>query len=86
MLYRDISGVENIVKRCADAAGIMSIAVPGQIRGLVKLHELTGNNLAWKKLFTEAIALAKDGFVVNQRFIDDLELYRNEIERNRELR
>nr|XP_054923911.1 glutathione hydrolase 1 proenzyme-like [Dermacentor andersoni] len=58
----------------------------GQIRGLVKLHELTGNNLAWKKLFTEAIALAKDGFVVNQRFIDDLELYRNEIERNRELR
>ncbi|XP_075559337.1 glutathione hydrolase 1 proenzyme-like [Dermacentor variabilis] len=66
--------------------GIMSIAVPGQIRGLVKLHELTGNNLAWKKLFTEAIALAKDGFVVSQRFIDDLELYRNQIERNRELR
>ncbi|XP_049523152.1 glutathione hydrolase 1 proenzyme-like [Dermacentor silvarum] len=64
----------------------MSIAVPGQIRGLVKLHELTGNNLAWKQLFTEAIELAKEGFLVSQRMIDDLELYRNDIERDRRLR
>ncbi|KAH7943810.1 hypothetical protein HPB52_011793 [Rhipicephalus sanguineus] len=66
--------------------GILSIAVPGQLRGLVKLHDLTGNNLAWRTLFREAIDLANNGFVINKQLMQDFELYRSAIENNRALR
>ncbi|WP_336979074.1 gamma-glutamyltransferase [Altererythrobacter fulvus] len=44
----------------------LSVGVPGNVRLAAKAHERHGK-LAWKALFEPAIALARDGFVINER-------------------
>jgi gamma-glutamyltranspeptidase/glutathione hydrolase len=50
--------------------GWLSVAVPGTVPGLVALHKKHGR-LPWAKLVAPAVRLAKDGFVVGTRYVDD---------------
>ena len=50
--------------------GWLSVAVPGTVPGLVELHRKHGR-LPWKQLVAPAAQLARDGFVVGDRFVDD---------------
>lgn len=50
----------------------LSIGVPGNIRLASQAHEHYGR-LEWKALFQPAIALARDGFVITERFRSFLE-------------
>jgi gamma-glutamyltranspeptidase/glutathione hydrolase len=50
--------------------GWLSVAVPGTVPGLVELHRKHGR-LPWKALVAPAERLAREGFVVGHRFVDD---------------
>src|SRR5690606_13263290 len=54
----------------------LSVGVPGNIRLAAEAHARHGK-LAWAELFTPAIALARDGFVISERFREFLERARN---------
>lgn len=49
----------------------LSVGVPGNLSLAAKAHERFGK-LAWAELFEPAIALARDGFVMNRRLNDSL--------------
>ncbi|MFM7378429.1 MAG: gamma-glutamyltransferase, partial [Erythrobacter sp.] len=49
----------------------LSVGVPGNLALAAKAHASHGK-LAWAKLFEPAIALAEDGFVMNQRLYESL--------------
>lgn len=49
----------------------LSVGVPGNLALAAKAHAAHGK-LAWAKLFEPAIALAEDGFVMNQRLYESL--------------
>ena len=49
----------------------LSVGVPGNVALAAKAHAEHGK-LAWAKLFAPAIALARDGFVMNQRLYESL--------------
>ncbi|WP_285712240.1 gamma-glutamyltransferase [Erythrobacter oryzae] len=49
----------------------LSVGVPGNLALAAKAHAAHGE-LAWAKLFEPAIALAEDGFVMNQRLFESL--------------
>ncbi|XP_077490353.1 scoloptoxin SSD14-like [Amblyomma americanum] len=65
---------------------VLSIAVPGQMRGLAKLLELTGNNVPWRALFKEAIDLASKGFEVSPAVAQMIALHDHVISSSRALR
>ena len=50
----------------------LSVGVPGNLRLAAKAHGEHGK-LAWAELFAPAIALARDGFVMNRRLYQSLE-------------
>ena len=54
----------------------LSVGVPGNVRLAAEAHERHGK-LPWAELFTPAIALARDGFVISERFREFLERARN---------
>ena len=49
----------------------LSVGVPGNLALAAKAHEERGR-LAWSELFAPAIALAREGFIVNPRFNQSL--------------
>jgi gamma-glutamyltranspeptidase/glutathione hydrolase len=49
---------------------VFSVAVPGLVAGLEKLHRRFGK-LAWAELFTEALEAAENGFVPDETFRAD---------------
>jgi len=55
----------------ASTVGALSVGVPGTVAGLALAHERHGS-LPWADLVAPAIALAEEGFVVNQHFEDAL--------------
>lgn len=69
-MYLDASG-----KPSKDSGeGIKSVGVPGAVAGLSELYKTLGSKkLTWAELVAPAIALAKDGFVVDAAFVDTLE-------------
>lgn len=50
----------------------LSVGVPGNVAVAAKIHEEHGK-LPWADLFTPAIALARDGFILNPRLHSSLE-------------
>lgn len=55
-------------KKFSDAVqGGMSVGTPGLLKILFEAHQKYGK-LAWQRLFTPAIKIAQDGFVVSARF------------------
>ncbi|MDB4996204.1 MAG: Gamma-glutamyltranspeptidase [Myxococcaceae bacterium] len=69
-MYLDPTG-----KPKADARdGIKSVGVPGSVAGLWELHHTLGSKKkTWSELLAPAIALASDGFVVDDGFLATLE-------------
>lgn len=57
----------------ASGDGIMSAGVPGSVAGLVELHQKLGSKKkTWAELLAPAIALAKQGFVVDAPFVETI--------------
>jgi gamma-glutamyltranspeptidase/glutathione hydrolase len=54
-----------------------AVAVPGTVRGLAMAHKRFGT-LPWSQLLLPAIALARDGFVVDRNLADLLNTYLND--------
>ena len=52
-------------------SGIRSVGVPGSVAGLHEMHQKYGK-LPWAELLAPAIAYAKDGFDVDDAFLDTL--------------
>ena len=54
--------------------GIKSVGVPGSVAGLWELHQKLGSKKkTWAELLAPAIALAENGFVVDDAFLSTLE-------------
>jgi gamma-glutamyltranspeptidase/glutathione hydrolase len=54
--------------------GIKSVGVPGSVAGLWELHRTLGSKKkTWAELLAPAIALAEDGFAVDDAFLSTLE-------------
>jgi gamma-glutamyltranspeptidase/glutathione hydrolase len=54
--------------------GIKSVGVPGSVAGLWELHRTLGSKKkTWAEVLAPAIALAEDGFVVDDAFVSTLE-------------
>lgn len=54
--------------------GIMSVGVPGSVAGLWELHQKLGSKKkTWAELLAPAVALAKNGFVVDEALLSTLE-------------
>lgn len=66
-MFVDAAG-KVVPRRSVD--GWLSVAVPGTVAGLVALHEKHGR-LPWAMLVAPAEQLAREGFVVGRRFVDD---------------
>ncbi len=54
--------------------GIKSVGVPGSVAGLWELHQKLGSKKkTWAELLAPAIALAENGFVIEEGFLSSLE-------------
>jgi gamma-glutamyltranspeptidase/glutathione hydrolase len=67
--FLDASG--KLLGREARVFSGLSVGVPGNVALAAKAHGAHGK-LPWAKLFEPAIALARDGFVMNQRLYESL--------------
>ena len=54
--------------------GGRSVGVPGALRGMALAYK-SGGRLPWARLFEPAIRLARDGWVLSERFVDGLDRY-----------
>ncbi len=55
--------------------GIKSVGVPGSVAGLWELHQKLGSKKkTWAELLAPAIALAENGFIVDDAFLSTLEV------------
>jgi gamma-glutamyltranspeptidase / glutathione hydrolase len=69
MRFLDASG--KLLPRESRVFSGLSVGVPGNVALAAKAHGAHGK-LPWAKLFEPAIALARDGFVMNQRLYESL--------------
>ena len=53
----------------ASINGHLAVAVPGTVAGLYEVHRRYGK-LSWQEVVAPAIKLARDGFVVSDRFVE----------------
>ncbi len=53
----------HMFRNVSSEKGPLSVAVPGELAGMMRLHALHGK-LPWSTLFEQSAALAQDGFVV----------------------
>lgn len=69
-MYLDADGKPKAEAR----EGIKSVGVPGSVAGLWELHQKLGSKKkTWAELLAPAIALAKNGFVVDEAFVSTLD-------------
>lgn len=52
--------------------GALAVGVPGTVRGLYEAHRSFGK-LSWNRVLQPAIELARDGFIVEEYFVESLE-------------
>ena len=70
-MYLDADGKPKAEAR----EGIKSVGVPGSVAGLWELHQKLGSKkLTWAQLLAPAIALAENGFVIDEGFASTLEM------------
>ncbi len=77
-MYLDTKGK---VRPGASTDGYLAVATPGTIAGMYEIHRRYGK-LPWSTVVTPAIRLARDGFVVKQRFIEAIEKRKEMILKN----
>ncbi|MCJ8278552.1 MAG: gamma-glutamyltransferase, partial [Rivularia sp. ALOHA_DT_140] len=64
-MYLDDKGK---VRRNASTNGYLAVGTPGTVAGMYEVHRRYGK-LPWKTVVNPSIKLAKDGFVVSNRFV-----------------
>ncbi|RIB27465.1 nucleophile aminohydrolase [Gigaspora rosea] len=64
--------------------GPLSIAVPGELRGLKLAHERHGK-LPWKRLLEPSIRISREGFPIPLELFVTMRMYTYKIEHNKEL-
>ena len=67
-MYLDDNGK---VRRNASINGYLAVGTPGTVAGMYEVHRRYGK-LPWKKVVEPSIKLAKDGFVVSDKFVQAL--------------
>jgi gamma-glutamyltranspeptidase/glutathione hydrolase len=78
-MYLDASGKPKPEAR----EGIKSVGVPGSVAGLWELHQKLGSKKkTWAELLAPAIALAENGFPVDDAFLSTLEIGRKRLEKH----
>lgn len=46
--------------------GGLPVAVPGEVRGYAKIHELFGGGVSWESLFKPTIDMCENGMVISR--------------------
>ncbi|MEO1428631.1 MAG: gamma-glutamyltransferase [Cyanobacteria bacterium J06632_19] len=64
-MYLDDAGK---VRRNASINGYLAVATPGTVAGMYEVHQRYGK-LPWKTVVAPSIRLAKDGFIVKNKFV-----------------
>ena len=67
-----------LISSTASLAGGLSIAVPGEVSGFMKAHELFGR-VEWHLLFEESINLAENGFPIGSALASAIRDYEDDI-------
>lgn len=76
--FRDMFNTSKIPD--ASSVGLQSIAVPGELAGYWRMFQYYGSgNVSWRRLFRDAIYLARYGFEVHQHLYDALRVFRDKI-------
>ncbi|MBE9217098.1 gamma-glutamyltransferase [Plectonema cf. radiosum LEGE 06105] len=81
-MYLDSSGK---VRPNASINGYLAVATPGTVAGMYEVHRRYGK-LSWSNVVAPAIRLAKDGFAVENKFVQAVQSRKNAIATNQAAR
>ncbi|MDY6898157.1 MAG: gamma-glutamyltransferase, partial [Cyanobacteriota bacterium] len=81
-MYLDDKGK---VRRDASINGYLAVGTPGTVAGMYEVHRRYGK-LPWKTVVEPSVKLAKDGFIVSNRFVNAAKRRKKMIASNQEAR
>lgn len=81
-MYLDDKGK---VRRNASINGYLAVGTPGTVAGMYEVHRRYGK-LPWKTVVEPSVKLAKDGFVVSNRFVNAVKRRKRMVASNQEAR
>ncbi len=81
-MYLDSNGK---VRRNASINGYLAVATPGTVAGMYEIHRRYGK-LPWREVVAPAIKLAKNGFVVKNKFVQAIQRRKKMIASNQAAR
>ena len=81
-MYLDDKGK---VRRNASINGHLAVGTPGTVAGMYEVHRRYGK-LPWKKVVEPSVKLAKDGFIVSNRFVNAVKRRKKMVASNQEAR
>ncbi len=81
-MYLDDDGK---VRRDASINGYLAVGTPGTVAGMYEVHRRSGK-LPWKTVVAPSIKLAKDGFVVSDKFVQAVKIRKKMIASNQPAR
>lgn len=73
-----LASTENMFRNMTEVKGILSVAVPGELKGYYEMHEKYGR-VPWKTLIQPTIDLCRSGHIVTEYLARVLELKRKDI-------